>query len=255
MESSFRRIYSIFFVLAVISLCIPSSIIVFAATNSTVGVKAGDWAEYKVLPAPLYSMGSTNVGGVTKYRLDVLGVNGTSVTYRVAALFEQGSMSGMSGRFWVNSTSTVSLYAVGNSTQFIIPAGLTAGDAFTDPILGKINLSASPDVRDRAVVHASLSFREIFDPYGEYHEDIRMDCYWDRETGVLVEAHGSYYAYQLSETSLWKPSPIGYIVAAAILIVGSVILFKKRSLVKSLLRRLDEAIQRHYPMGGWPRHI
>ena len=86
--------------------------------------------------------------------------------------------------------------------MFIIPAGLNAGDAFYAMGVGNITIE-NVSVRDAAGVARTVVYAVAEDTH----------WYWDRATGVVVEARTANAFYTLDTiatgTGLWSPQILG----------------------------------------------
>jgi hypothetical protein len=126
-------------------------------------------------------------------------------------------------------TSTLNLETGQIGDAFIIPANLNAGDTFLEQSEGSITLSGVEERTfagaRRTVVYASTS-ETMF--------------YWDRSTGVLVEATTSTSDFTLTtraeKTNIWQPQIFGLnpiiLLVLIIVVVAAVsailLIFRKR---------------------------
>ncbi len=167
----------------------------FAFTQSAnadfrVGVKLGDWVEYDVSytgsPPPEHDVvwARMEVTGVEEQRVNATFVsrlaNGTVLTVEEDLDFTTGKLIDM----------------------FIIPSGLNSGDTFYAQGVGEITII---DVEVRAAAGASRTIAHA--------EAEDTQWYWDRETGVVVEARTASIGYTLDtvakSTKLWSPQILG----------------------------------------------
>jgi len=181
-----------------------------ALAEFKVGVKEGDWIEYKVLL-------SGNVPAdhdVTWSRIEVIKVNGTAIDVKLTSRFSDGR----------EETDYVKLNLetgeIGDA--FIIPANLTTGDSFPERYQGPITISG---VTERTYAGAA---RKVV-----YASTAATQYYWDQSTGILVEATSTYQDYSIASraerTNMWQTQAFGLdplfsiiaivLAAAAILLV------------------------------------
>lgn len=161
-----------------------------AVADAIVGVKPGDWVEYNVTftgtPPPEHD---------AKWaRMEVTGVEGQRVNAMFTSQLANGTM--------LNVAEDLDFSTGRLIDTFIIPAGLNAGDTFYAQGVGNITID-SVEVHDaagaaRTVVHADA-------------EDTQW--YWDRASGVVVEARTANAVYTLDtlavNTGLWSPQILG----------------------------------------------
>jgi hypothetical protein len=162
----------------------------FVYADALVGVKRGDWVEYSVSftgsPPPEHD--------VVSARMEVIGVEEQRVNATFVSQLENGT---------VLTVEEDLDFATGRLIDmFIIPSGLNSGDRFFAQGVGEIAI-VSVDVHSasgasRTVVHAET-------------EDTQW--YWDRDTGVVVEARTANAVYTLDtiavSTSMWNPQILG----------------------------------------------
>ncbi len=182
-----------------------------AVLAEIVGVKQGDWIEYQV----------TTTGAVPEEhdvnwgRIKIISVEGKTIDVNITSRH-------VNGTDW-SLTSNLDLETGDIGDAFIIPANLNAGDTFLEQTEGSITISGVEERTyagaRRSVVYASTS-RTMF--------------YWDRSTGVLVEATSSYPDYTLTtkaeKTNMWQPQifgldPIVFIVLIIVAIIAVLTIF------------------------------
>ena len=209
--------------LAVLMLTAP--LLVFA--QSTIGVKAGNYAEYSV------SYTGTPMEGhdANWAKMTVDTVEGAQVNVTFSSRLTDGTIE--------NATEDLNFATGRYIDYFLVPAGLQVGDSFYDSYLGNNVSVTGTEVKnyagaDRTVVSGKTS--------GDTYE---TTWYWDQATGVLVKADSTYPDFTLhtiiDKTDLWAPQPkilgldplifyalIGTL-AAAILIAAVVITLRKKS--------------------------
>ncbi len=190
-----------------------------AYADVRVGVKLGDWVEYDVSytgsPPPEHDVvwAIMEVKGVEEQRVNATFVsrlaNGTVLTVEEDLDFTTGKLIDM----------------------FIIPSGLNSGDTFYSRGVGEITIT-NVEVRTVAGALRTVTHAEAED----------TQWYWDRETGVVVEARTASIVYTLDtvarNTGLWNPQILGLdqpvffavvaVLAAMIVITASIMLAHRK---------------------------
>jgi hypothetical protein len=169
----------------------------------SVGVKQGDWIEYQVT----YTGTPPESHAITWAKMDVVGVQGAVINLNVTTKFSNGTL--------LNETVTLNLETGQLGDNFIVPANLNSGDAFFNKNEGNITISGVEERTyagaRRSVVYASIS-QTVF--------------YWDKSTGVFVEASSSFTDYTLNtkadKTNMWQFKIFGLdpVVFYAVVIVA-----------------------------------
>jgi parallel beta-helix repeat protein len=181
-----------------------------------VGVEAGDWIKIT------YTITGWPAGQPYPewLKVEFLSVEGTSATVRVTMHMSDGTEQ--------NATVPVDVVAGGQAfglSGFVIPANLTTGDIIFMSGYGNVTIAGETTRTyagaSRTVVYASIS------QYGT-----QLTYYWDKQTGVLVEASGTSDGMTLTakatETNMWQAAPSGlpiepiylYILVALAIIVA-----------------------------------
>jgi len=190
-----------------------------SVTAGDVGIKAGDWikVEYKITGWP------AGQPYPEWLKLEFLSVEGTSATVRVTMHMSDGTEQ--------SDTVPVDLAAGGGEalglSGFVISANLTTGDSLYMTGYGDVAIEGETTRTyagaRRTVVYASIS------QYG-------LTYYWDKLTGVLVEASTTYSGItataKATETNMWEATTIRmpwwpWIIVAAVA-VGLGIFFVRR---------------------------
>ena len=185
----------------------------------SVGVKEGDWIEYNVVltGTPPYSPYPTTI------KIEILSVQGTNVT-----------LNGTLKSDGIQETITITVDLETDTPDgFIVPANLNNGDTFYDNG-GYITISG---VEKRT--YAGVSRSVVYTTYSE--DNVTGTFYWDKTTGVLVEASQSGVNYtmsvKVSKTNMWQAQPFGLpidptlfyvLIIVAIVIVATVAFFMIR---------------------------
>ena len=193
-----------------------------------VGVKSGDWIRYA------YAVSGWPSGQPYPewLRVEFLAVEGTNATIQVTMHMSNGVEQ--------NDTIIVNIAGGGETSQglsgFVIPANSTVGDTLYMSGYGNVTIEGETmgtyARATRTVVYASFS------QYGT-----QLTYYWDKQTGVMVEASSSYSGItataKATETNMWEAAPptsiwmqwwLWAIVAIIIIALASAIhILKKRS--------------------------
>jgi hypothetical protein len=197
------------------------SAIVFAEIS--VGVKKGDWIEYNVS----FTGEPPTEHDAIWARMEVESVEGKRVKASFTSHLSNGAIVDLIEDLDFESGRLIDL--------FIIPANLDAGDQFYDNLVGNVTIDRV-EVRmyfgaTRSVVHGVA---------------VETDWYWDKSTGVVVEARTSSSVYTLdttvATTNLWSPQILGLdsiifyslvIAVLAVVVIGTVVLVVWRKKVKT----------------------
>jgi len=198
----------------------------YSITANFMGIKAGDWikVEYKISgwpagqPCPEW------------LKLEFLSVEGTIATVRVTMHMSDGTEE--------SDTVPADLGEGGGEafglSGFVIPPNLTTGDSvymtgYGDmPIEGETTRTYAG--ARRTVVYASIS-QSV-----PYQGEVQLTYYWDKLTGVMVEASTTYAditaTAKATETNMWEAATTRmpwwpWIIVAAVA-VGLVIFFVRR---------------------------
>jgi hypothetical protein len=209
-----RKLASIIALLIILIGTAPATI----SAEISVGVKQGDWIEYQVTftgtPDPEHD--------VIWARMEIVGVQGTAINLNVTTEFSNGTL--------LNEAITLNLETGQLGDDFIIPSNLNSGDTFFDKHVGNITISGAEERTlagaTRTIVYASTS-QTMF--------------YWDKSTGILVEANSSFTDYTMhtkaDKTNMWQPQIFGLdptvfyalvIAAVAILIMIAFFVIRRK---------------------------
>jgi len=209
----------ILFLIIVSCLFLSYVFLASVAADVSVGVKQGDWIEYSVA-----FTGSPPVEhDVLWARMEVVNVTGR----RVNALF----ISQLSNGSILNVVEDLDFEAGRLIDLFIIPSGLNVGDRFFDQVVGDVMIDAV-EVRTYAGASRTVVSAAAVD----------TQWFWDKSTGVAVEARTSNSVYTLDtkvvSTGLWSPQILGMyptilntlliIVAVGTVIVAVVLVFRRK---------------------------
>jgi len=209
-----RKILLYMICLAVLVTAIFSAV---ASAEIVVGVKEGDWIEYRVtctgnVPA------EHDVNGA---KIEIVGVDEKKINITITSTYSDGREE--------TTTATLNLETGQIGDSFIIPANLDDGDTFSEQKEGNITISG---VERRTVADAKRSV--------VYANTSQTMFYWDKSTGFLVEATSAYPDFTMTtkaeNTNMWQPQtfvidPIFPIVLIAI-VIGAVSAIFLRAKIK-----------------------
>jgi len=211
-------------VIVLLGMLVPATV----SAEISVGVKAGDWIEYKityiaVVPAP------------EKYRtwitLEILSVQETNVTLNSTLKYSDGTQE--TEKLTID-IEVESIYF----SFFIIPANLENGDTFYsgDESIGYITISEVEERTyasgRRTVVYATVS-----------KDGMTTTFYWDKTTGIALEITEPGVEYTINakvdKTNMWQAQPfrlpidptvlyILIIVAIAIVATVALLVIRRR---------------------------
>ena len=189
-----------------------------ASAEIVVGVKQGDWIEYKVT----FTGDVLEEHDVTWAKIEVIGVEGKKIDIEITSIYSDGREE--------TATSTLNLETGQIGDAFIIPANLDTGDTFLEQYEGTITISGVEEKNyigaNRKVVYATTS-QTMF--------------YWDHSTGFLVEATSSYTDFTMTtkaeKTNMWQTQIFGidptvFIVLIVLVIVAVSAIFLIRKMKK-----------------------
>jgi hypothetical protein len=206
------------FVLLLVCLVILIGTTFFAVVSVevSVGVKEGDWIEYKIS----FTGAVPEEHNVEEAIFDILAVEGNTIEVNITSRFTTGTQNTV--------TSILNLKTGQIGDAFIIPANLNSGDAFPEQYEGTITISG---VEEKTYAGAKRSVVYATTPHTKY--------FWDRPTGVLVEGISTYPNYTLStkveKTNMWQPEmsdldPIVLIVLIVIAAIAVIAIFLIRKM-------------------------
>ncbi len=186
-----------------------------APEEPSVGVKKGDWVEYNVSITGPTSNPSHNI---TRFRLEILNVEGTAFQANITAWYVNGSVPSAVWKFNLSE---------GNVEGWvIIPSNLGAGNTFFDAEKpGNVTIEGQEQKNvagaNRIITHASDSKRQVKE--------------WDMATGVYTYSveHPKNLTIisTAAATNMWNPQilglnpPVFYELVAVIIVFSSLILF------------------------------
>ena len=191
------------------------------------GVTSGDWIDYDL---------QESYGPEREQKIEFLTVAGTVVTLHVTI--------GTSGNIEIDQTETIDLASEDDfATSFltvrayVIPVNLGADDpVYLGSEIGNRTISGEATKtfagEDRRTIYSNFSFSQN-----------QYTLYWDKQTGILVEAtisSGSMFkALMIVDTNMWIGGFGSWLwVIIAIVVVAGIVASKKDFFGK-LLRRID----------------
>jgi hypothetical protein len=180
------------------------------------GVKAGNWikVEYTITGWP------SGQPRPEWLKVEFLSVEGTNATVQVTMHMSDGTEQ--------NATVPVIIGAGGGEafglSGLVIPANMTAGYSIYLSGYGNVTIAG-----ETTGTYAGASRTVVYASFSQY--GILIKYYWDKETGVMVEASttsgGVTATAKATETNMWQAAPFGlpfeptylYILAALVIIV------------------------------------
>ncbi|NLF87951.1 hypothetical protein GX563_03920, partial [Candidatus Bathyarchaeota archaeon] len=108
-----------------------------ASCEVSIGVKSGDWIEYRVTSSGAPMQGHD----VASARMEIVAVDSPNVTAKITSNFTDKTSDTI--------TATLNLQTGHLIDDFIIPAGLEVGDSFPEENYGSVNITGS-EVRSYA---------------------------------------------------------------------------------------------------------
>ncbi len=190
-----------------VAVGLSSPIFIVHAATYTPGVSAGQWAKYQTLydrcqssdPMQCQSQGSGGLNDTDFGLIQVLGVSGTTVTFRLFTQYKNGTTSTVGAQVDVYSGySNITSFNSGvPSDYFIIAAGLSAGDHIwypsTSPTLNQTTTEQVAGV-SRQVNVLNYTITSAYPPY--YTSSSSFQFSFDQASGLFVE-----FSYSISSTS------------------------------------------------------
>ncbi len=172
----------------------------------SVGVKAGDWAEYEAYYINTYPGARPQISG---YRVEFQAVEGKNISVRVTTFFQDQTSSDV--------LSTSSMDAAKFQYPFLVPANLNKGDRFNVTFFVRRLEVKGVEEREYTGVKRTVVSATIPKGYKIFAEGASDNpvLYWDRATGMLVEADtltsltGAMLVVKISKTNLWENRPPG----------------------------------------------
>jgi len=206
------------------------SLMLIPAGSAAIGVKAGDWIKYD------YTVTGWPAG--TPYaewlKIEFLSVEGTTATVRVTMRMSNGTE--------LSDTMPVDLAAgggvFGGLYGFVIPVNSKVGDPIDLGGYGYTIATITID-GEKTRSYAGASRTVVYSSFSLYGSELTY--YWDKETGVMVEASTTGYGItgtaKATETNMWEAGPLSgqglWILVIVIIIVvvvvgGSAVLLLRR---------------------------
>lgn len=183
--------------------CVISGIVL---ADISVGVKQGDWVEYNVS----FTGNPPVEHDAVWARMEVMNVEGNRVNATFVSRLANGTM--------LNVEEDLDFEVDKLIDMFIIPSGLNPGDIFFDKTVGNVTIDGVK-VRSYAGATRTVVHAEVLD----------TQWYWDRASGVTLEARTANPVYTLNtiavNTNLWNPQIFGldstvFYVLIVLVVVG-----------------------------------
>jgi len=195
-----------------------------------VGVKAGDFIryEYSITGAP-----SSPLGLPQWARIEFLTVEEAGGTFRIIMHFTDGRKYNDTGPWSVKSGGI----NLGSTFRgIIIPSNSTTGDIVH--MMGGVNATIAGETTKMC---AGASRTVVYSSFYEDYPGSQCEYYWDKETGIMVEASvvsGNVTAIvTATETNMWGTSSLPFylqswfyvaVAAVAVSLGGAIYFLKKR---------------------------
>lgn len=204
--------------IVLVSILAIALFLAVASCEVSIGVKSGDWIEYRVTSSGAPMQGHD----VESARMEIVAVDSPNVTAKITSNFTDKTSDTI--------TATLNLQTGHLIDDFIIPAGSEVGDSFPDENYGSVNITGS-EVRTYAGAQRIVLTATI---YGNTYV-------WDQKTGVSVEGYTETAAYSIhsvvSATNMWRPDAAPSSDLALIAIVIAVILIIVVLIIAVVARR------------------
>jgi len=199
------------------------------AQTRKVGVKVGDWAKYEVAynyttndpTSPFYH---PEFAYIEHFKTEVLSVSGTNITFRATTYFENGTE--VSKVMWIDiSINVIPIPSFFWGAILFTAANLTAGDTLTpnpssDVVNATLMRTYAGAEREVNFVYRrrTSSIIRATPPKEQSVDDSTTYMFWDRATGVLVEANDTTIYYRIELDLNNRPLPGGYVYVTKIFI-------------------------------------
>lgn len=167
--------------------CVISGIVL---ADMSVGVKQGDWVEYNVS----FTGNPPAEHDAVWARMEIVSVEGNRVNATFASRLANDTMLSVEEDLDFEAGKLIDM--------FIIPSDLNVGDIFYDKTVGNVTIDGV-EVRGYAGATRTVVHAEVLD----------TEWYWDRASGVTLEARTANPVYTLNtiadNTNLWNPQIFG----------------------------------------------
>ncbi len=212
-------------VLLIVLLCMGP---VTVLSEISVGVKQGDWVEYEAS----YTGNPPEGHAAVWARMEIAGVEGKRVDVMFITRLSDGTTE--------NVTENLNFETGHLIDYFVIPSGLSSGDTFFDETVGNITISGAETRTYAGATRTVVSATTL-----------NTLWWWDKSTGVLVEARSSYEEYTLTtvanKTNLWAPQIFGLdsavfyalVIAVAVIIIALAFLRYKEGNRANTIKKRD----------------
>jgi len=215
-----KTVYGIMLLILLVSMLTGTFNFQQVKAGGSVGVKAGDWIKYNVTTTYTSYDYSEPQPQPQWILIEFQSVEGTTLTGKMTGHMSDGTEQ-------IQNFNLDVATGRGNATPFfVIPANSKPGDPV---IFGPGGVINGETIRtyagvDRTSVYATISETS-------YSGTSRITIYWDKQTGVVVEAYGTSERTSMyikaTETNMWQASifgtqtePIELYVLMAVIIIG-----------------------------------
>jgi hypothetical protein len=198
-----------------------------AASCSNLGIKSGDWIEYDI---------QESFSPANRQRIEFLSVAGTAVTMHETVHMSQAVD--------VDQTETIDLASADDfpmsflsARAHVIPVDVSVGDqVYLGKEIGNRTISGETTKgyagADRRIIYSNFSMLES-----------QYVFYWDKQTGVLVEATMSssamYKTLVAAETNMWSGGLSWWLWAIIVIVIACGVLSSKKVVTNRLHRMID----------------
>ena len=202
-----RKLVLLTVFLAVLSGMLFSTVV---SAEISVGVQEGDWIEYQVTSTGDVPEDHNVEGG----KLEIINVKEKTIFVNITSIYYDGTEETLPYTFNLETGQ------IGDA--FIIPANLDSGDEVKR---NENNITIS-GIEEKTIAGAKRSVL--------YATTSDTSYYWDRATGVLVEATSTYTDFTLTTkaktTNMWQPQifgldPIAFFVLLIVAVVAVLAIF------------------------------
>lgn len=183
-----------------------------AFADVSIGVKTGDWIEYKIV-----TTGNLENHDSQWASMEVTIVQGPVLTLNITTLFNNGT-------YFYEPNIVLNLQTGHLGDDFFIPANLSTGDVFYDARIGNITITSS---QQKTYVGAQRTVLTGTVVTTNGMETTTFE--WDKQTGILVQAFSNYTDYNFTMatvangTNMWQPQAPVDLTPFYVLITGIVI--------------------------------
>jgi hypothetical protein len=198
------------------------------ALGFNLGVKSGDWIEYDYQE-------NSEITTEQNQKVEFINVAGTELTLRVTEIMPSGAQFPQTEDIDLTTGEDFSTLSFVSARTIIIPNGTSIGGSVylgnqfgNRTILGEATMACAG--ADRRVIFANFSLQQS-----------QYTMYWDKQTGVLVEATMSagvmYKTLSIVDTNMWTGGLGWWLWVIIAIVIAAGIMSTKRKAIGNLLRR------------------